>query len=307
MKPLAMATRPRNSILNLFDPLTTPTRDAPSPDSDKENSSPSAAFFGRTQKQPAPVLLTRRLVDVGDVTIDDPSMLMMLTDEDHLEGADDDDDTVTISLPKVTPTRSCFAPSPSTTRTPLGELVLERDITPIARTKLYKRPAPLTVAPSDFTTTVSDVPFASTCVNNQSITSLPFLHINNTPEITISPDARLPDSAPIISPPPSSKSFLRPHPSNSSSRDRNRCSIDLHASFQLHLQSEETSFDLLNDKVSFFTSSAGMDSFLNAMDADDSFDMAVEEANLERALEKLRLEDNTAEERGNTPFLLITN
>jgi len=46
-----------------------------------------------------------------------------------------------------------------------------------------------------------------------------------------------------------------------------------------------------------------MDSFLNAMGEEDSFDMEVEEANMERALERIGEEEENKE---NGAFLLIT-
>jgi hypothetical protein len=75
-----------------------------------------------------------------------------------------------------------------------------------------------------------------------------------------------------------------------SSHDANRHSIDLYSSFQLHLQSEEASFDLLNDRVSFFAPGSDAESFFG----DDSFDMAIEEANMEKALEIINSEEKTA-------------
>lgn len=58
-------------------------------------------------------------------------------------------------------------------------------------------------------------------------------------------------------------------PSNDSA---NRLSVDLQSSFQLHLNSSDTTFDLLNEKMSFFNSKDGMDSFLDNVDIDDSFE-----------------------------------
>lgn len=323
------ATRPRHSVLSLFDPLVDEQRDASSPDSDKEN---SASFFGRSFKPASPVVLKRRLVDVGDVTLDDASMLMMLTDEEELDDIEDDEnDTLIFRVPTATPARS--APSP---RTPLGEITLEDD-TPVARSKVYKRPPPSSSLSSTNDSSISSVinavnasgiSFASPGPKSLPLTSydLTYDHesLNATdtasqnPIITISSSDTLSNSLstlnlntpigslltdmsrPFETTPPSVPSEgssshlltrLRPNPPSTSSRDHNRHSIDLHSSFQLQLQSEESSFDLLNDKCSFFASTNGADSFLNAMEGDDSFDMAIEEANLENALEKLKLED----------------
>ncbi|KAF8640698.1 hypothetical protein AX17_000354 [Amanita inopinata Kibby_2008] len=91
------AARPRHSVLSLFDPLaatdipSTPPRINTSPDSDKENNSPPpenhltfSAFFNRTHQQqsfPPVSLLRKRLVDIGDLTLDDASTLDMVKEE----------------------------------------------------------------------------------------------------------------------------------------------------------------------------------------------------------------------------------
>lgn len=101
--------------------------------------------------------------------------------------------------------------------------------------------------------------------------------------------------------PPSASSQphrLRPNPPKTSSHDPKRRSIDLYSSFQLQLQSEDASFDLLNDKISFLASGSGMESFMNAMEGDDSFDMDIEEANMELAWEKMKLEDAAIKKNG---------
>jgi len=284
-----MHPRPRHSVLALFDPLVSPKRDAPSPDSDKENS------LARTI-HPA---FTRRLIDVGDLTTDDPSSLAMLTHEHQLEGADDDDDTQSFVLPATPPPR--FPSSPATARTPLGELPVQSHITPVTRTKVAKHPPVFSRPQSSPGFATSTATLLASSPPPHPSTDLP----PAPPEIIVTSFAAdessltLPidptnDSRPLVTlspqPPPSLASTLRLHP-KPSTQNPNRCSVDLHASFQLHLQSEETSFDLLNDKISFFTVANAMDSFLNEMDADDSFDLAIEEANLGKALERLRLED----------------
>ncbi|RDB28934.1 hypothetical protein Hypma_015731 [Hypsizygus marmoreus] len=360
------ATRPRESVLNLFDPLASAIddRDAPSPDSDKENASPpiasdcsmTAAFFGRTYKQASPIMFKRRLVDVGDVTVDDPSTFAMLTDVEELDDDDDSDeenDTLVLHHAILgTPVRSAFlpertTPSAPTPRTPLGELSLDRDMTPVARTKMYRRPvAPL----SSLSTTDADPPAPSettvigSVINSVNASGTTFAsprpntlpldlhdlaaddghkhenpHDIEAPQITVSSADALSDSLctlnldtpagtlltdtsrPFSVTPhsPSSEASsspsinrLRPNPPNASAHEKNRLSVDLYSSFQLQLQSEEASFDLLNDKISFLASSNGMDSFLNTMEADDSFDMAVEEANLQSALDNIRREEH---------------
>ncbi|KAG1759304.1 hypothetical protein EDD22DRAFT_145591 [Suillus occidentalis] len=101
-------SRPRYSVLNLFDPLNArPRSEVTTPDSlsgsDKENAEPSCesyyesdrltmtAFFNRTYKTQSkhysPVVLKTRLVDVGDMTIMDETadLLSGLTIEEEPE------------------------------------------------------------------------------------------------------------------------------------------------------------------------------------------------------------------------------
>ncbi|GLB35966.1 hypothetical protein LshimejAT787_0302540 [Lyophyllum shimeji] len=343
------ATRPRSSILHLFDPLASPaqSRDTPSPDSDKENSCPAfaEAFFDPAIKHSSPVVLKRRLVDVGDVTVDDPSTLAMLTEEEELDGSMcvDDNDTLTLPpFPTVTPARAGVSqvegrtPTNSTVRTPLGELALDQDITPVARTKVYRRqpPLPSVITPASDDSSLSSVvdtvnssgaSFAGPASVKSSLNYHELINEDHappdteTPQITISSADELSESLstlnlatpagtlvtdisrPFASTPlcPASEvspvrlsARLRPNPPDTSAQDPNRRSVDLYASFHLQLQSEEASFDLLNDKISFFASASGTDSFLNAIDEDDSFDMAVEEKNLQRAVETMRQEEN---------------
>ncbi|KAH7911671.1 hypothetical protein BJ138DRAFT_1149973 [Hygrophoropsis aurantiaca] len=82
----------------------------------------------------------------------------------------------------------------------------------------------------------------------------------------------------------SSQVRLRPQ-STLSSLDPRRTSVDLHSSFNWQLQCPEASFDLLNDRISFF----GQDSFLN--DVDD-FDMQAEEAMMMALAERLKDKDS---------------
>ncbi|KAG5647558.1 hypothetical protein DXG03_008911 [Asterophora parasitica] len=361
------ATRPRDSILDLFDPLVSvPLRDAPSPDSDKENASPAPqivdcsvteAFFQRTLKQASPVVLKRRLVDVGDTTVDDPSMLAMLTEEDELDDSMCDDENDTLTLPPPLP-KAAATPPKSTPRTPLGEISFDRDITPIARTKVYRRPPPSTlssdvVIPESFevsnfgpaaspsTSLASYFPLKSPAPANPSLRyddlhsqkdDAPNSPANNNemPQITISSIDGLSDSLSTHhlttptetllgdTPRPFTSSFshssdespsylhtgLRPNPP--SSQDPNRRSMDLYSSFHLQLQSEEASFDLLNDKISFFTSTIGSDSYLNAMEEDESFDLAVEEARLQKAIENIQQEEAQEEAAAADNDVLVT-
>ncbi|KAH7884341.1 hypothetical protein F5I97DRAFT_2074713 [Phlebopus sp. FC_14] len=182
-------SHPRYSVLNLFDPLNaTPRREVTTPDSlssstsDKENAEPSSsnahnnyyesdkltmtAFFNRAYKmQPkhySPVALRKRLIDVGDITVDDASELMGgLTIAEENEGEElndsfndedmqlDDlqsDDALMTPQPKA-PSRERYGAlqtphssgsshiqqqeTPNASRTPLADLSL--DATPMPR------------------------------------------------------------------------------------------------------------------------------------------------------------------------------
>jgi hypothetical protein len=306
-------SKPRNSILNLFDPLA-------SPDSDKENSSPTRFTFFRLAHHEIPVKLTRRLVDVGDITV-----------QDHeLPNNDQNDSFVTATpCPQLTIDES----SNTSPRTPLAELPLEHDVTPVVRSKTYKR-SPL--LPSDPDLVISPPHGILSVINEVNSSGMSFaspsprsrllplpdeedLTQDNLPSDAIAPqiiissadslsnsvatlDLEMPSGSLITdttrpfdnnppSPPPEDSfqllPILRPTSPNTSTCEANRHSVDLYSTFQLHLQSEEASFDLLNDKVSFFASGSDTESFFG----DDSFDMAVEEANMEKALEKMKSEE----------------
>lgn len=359
------ANRPRHSVLDMFDPLTSitsPSRDVSSPDSDKENSSPSEAnnctmtnFFGRSYKQAhePPVTFKRRLIDIGDMTIDDVSMLDMLTEEEGpSEGENEEENqTAMFLLPVGTPSRlvskaprGYSTPSHTSPRKPFGELDFDDEKTPVPRPKTFKRlvlPTSGLSGSGGFVVEAESNLLSIINAVNSSGSSFAFSNSSpkspclqdedlikddgnmrtqehEAPQITISSSdpGTLSDSLSMLnlqtstgslltdtvrpflgvtfpSPPRSEQSRLRPHLPNTSSRDHNRRSIDLSSSFQIHMQSEETNFDLLNDKISFFASE-GADSFLNNMD--DSFDMEVEEAKMESALARLRLDEKSLED-----------
>lgn len=168
MTDSAPRSRPRPSVLSLFDPLlatqepsTPPRNGTPEADSDKENSNPPrtdltlTTFFNRTYKpnhQLEVKPLRRRLVDVGDVTVDDVDDCLLAEDPDSDDGAldladleDNENDTLTFrqmaeaATPKWNSSfrRSKFqTPSPSVLRAPLSELSLDADATPLAKHKL---------------------------------------------------------------------------------------------------------------------------------------------------------------------------
>ncbi|TFK36894.1 hypothetical protein BDQ12DRAFT_736632 [Crucibulum laeve] len=372
-----VASRPRNSVLYLFDPLADDAECPSTPDpaeSDKENSSPPAhlslsAFFTRTYKSshtlnPAPHVPKRRLIDIGDMTIDDASFHEMFGDtDDHdhdnddlddqyaceltSEVEDDENDTLTFRdmAKAATPNwkhKSISSPStPSSSthpRTPLAELPIESDSTPTIRTKVYRRQCNPVAVPSKLSQVESpahdvlEVPNLDSIISAVNQTGTFFGDPNTVPTIiepiTLPKQERTADdysssrstdslsasvstlnleastgsllteaTIPVlISPPspPASRSppiyrqtGLRPNAPNTSSNSLNRHSIDLHTSFQLQLQSSDSTFDLLNDKISFFDAKSGMDSFLNALEEEDSFDMELEKENMELALKEI--------------------
>jgi hypothetical protein len=146
-------SRPRYSVLNLFDPLnSTPRSEVTTPDSlsgsDKENAEPSyesyyesdrltmTAFFNRTYKTQSkhysPVVLRTRLVDVGDMTIMDETadLLNGLTieeePEDDVDNASlvhesmDIDEQDSLATPMNSPPRQTYNRYTSA-QTPLSE------------------------------------------------------------------------------------------------------------------------------------------------------------------------------------------
>lgn len=264
---------PRPSILQLFDPLS--SRDTHSPESDKENTLPDSDFFPQTYvKHPSPVRLTRRLVEVGDVTV--VELEVTAGDGDDLdEEAEEDGEEDTVGP------RPLFTP-----RTPLGDVTFDRERTPM-RSKMYRRKANPPVA-----TVLDDVPgdyaFASvmTAVNAPGTTfggskvtpSVVISSAEESPSSSIGDADTLSTSLATLSLPTPTGSLIAdttiafPTPSEASasllvpvaqgppptasmvSFDMDRSSADLQSSFVLHMNmsSAETSFDLLNDKISFF-------------------------------------------------------
>jgi hypothetical protein len=328
--------RPRTSILNIFDPLASPPiRDAPSPDSDKENSTPSHPI--------SPVKLTRRLVDVGDITVQDhPILLLLNDDDDELHIHDENDLSLSSTTPRPPLKINDLSSSP---RTPLAELPVECDTSPVARSKTYKRsPLPPSTHPdpehvlhsgSAILSVINEVnslgiSFASPSPRSRilplpqdiddlteellpSDTSVPqiivssadslrnsvaTLNLESSTSTLITDTVRPFDNAPPT-PPSEDPSQILPRLRltlpKSSSHDLNRQSIDLHSSFELHLKSGETSFDLLNDRVSFFAPGGDAESFFG----DDSFDIEIEEAHMEQALDKIKAEEKA--DKGETP------
>lgn len=317
-----MAGRPRASILSLFDPLSSSTDYDPNPD--KENHAGESSFFHPpSAKSPRPLhTFHRRLIDIGDMTMDEPSIQDLLEDEEELEqlhAIEDDDDGNTLTWKDMakaaTPQwskrhlASFTTPKASPSqRVPLGELSLREDATPVARKKPYKRPitsATSTISEENPTPTctiailppspqkemfspkeTSDSnsdhlpihatdPLASSVstlnlptVTGTSIadTTLPLsMSMNSSQSSQSSISSQSPNMPTIDIPSP--RATLRPI--RDVSFDHNRHSVDLGASFQLHLNSSDAICDLLNEKISFLD--AKDNSFLRTLEM-DSFD-----------------------------------
>ncbi|KAJ7193359.1 hypothetical protein GGX14DRAFT_589276 [Mycena pura] len=266
------ANGPRPSILQLFDPLS--SRDTHSPDSDKENAAPVySGFFPKPLYQHpshAGVRLTRRLVDVGDVTVqlDDVAECADEGRDEYEGGNDSEDDTVRQRLPSL-------PPSP---RTPLGDVTSDRERTPV-RSKDSGRHvcAGETAAPKSAASSTSAAPCVfihapddehensqpavgadalSTCLATPtgSLIADTILAFPTPSEASLSPSPSL-----LSLPPPPSA----PVPQTLLSTSSINACADLHTSFALHMDthSDEASFDLLNDKISFLGYEGDEESF----------------------------------------------
>lgn len=286
--------RPRPSVLAQFDPLLSEAQpdyvsdSEDESDPDKENSVPElnelsmTAFFSHTYKREyaQPAALTKRLVDIGDVTIADT-----VDEEEETEESGDNGENAFFSLD--TPKRSDTIRLPQNAlRTPLAEISLERKPRQNAvHKKVMESPTQL---PGDSISALTSL------VDSVNLSGKTFGHIHRhilPPRITV--DNSDAENDILATPAPfnlqTSTSSLQdaseaakvsllapPSPATTPvSRASNRLSLDLHSSFNLQLQSE-TSFDLLNDRISFFDAQGkGMSSFLNELDDDsdlESFD-----------------------------------
>ncbi|TFK77285.1 hypothetical protein BDN72DRAFT_891040 [Pluteus cervinus] len=300
-----------------------------SPDSDKENSNPGPSndlttlFFPRAYKTPPqPPAFKRRLIDVGDATVDDISLLADFSAEDEEQQEDEDDENATLTFremaiscsPKSPEQRDAALYAERMLRTPFAELILEDDVTPVPKGKTYLRhfspAAPFPAFPAFTTPQGEDAQGHS----QTTISSPPGLDMDGSeaPEIRISPaedlvsplcslkletihedvNSQASSSLNLEDPVDFSSSgltsyrgHLRPARTNAGAH-ANRCSADLYSSFFAQMQSSDSSFDLLNDKISFLSQESGMESMLEAME-EESFDLQIETAKMANTLREV--------------------
>lgn len=301
--------KPRNSVLYLFDPLqqmpSTPRRDS-SPElgaSDKENDFSAGdvtMFFNRMYAAPKaqdarPQTPKGQLIDFGDTPVQG-----MLWDDTVHDGSDADEEqsenegesSVAFVAPRTplaelsvedTPRplqdsrrpllAPAFAPttSPSTKEQPLRALLAAPHGSPFAEVINSITFSALSIA-DDTTTAADQPPLFRKEVSEDGRVPSPF------PEITIcAPETPsvahfdLGHNEEPIETSATSQSRLRPTSALTqlSPDDPRRTSVDLHSSFHLHMQSDDMSFDLLNDKISFLGNA--QDSFWAGAD-DTMFD-----------------------------------
>jgi hypothetical protein len=307
-------SRPRPSILSLFDPLSSELDRATSPDSDKENDTSDFFKLAGTPKHIySSRTLKRRLVDVGDITVEHSDMNALLYDELEQEISyivdDDENDTLTFrdmakaATPKWSSRHATVLETPkvSSPRTPLSEISLKDDLTPLARKKPYKcQLVPTTPKGSESACLVfpPSVYSGSASSRPPSYTEVPEVRVNDEPVPPSSwiPANSLGDSSESLFPRTLNQSIpaetlvtgtlpssLAPAPCSAQPRIRhlsptsptdnaNRYSVDLQTSFQIHFPSHDATFDLLKDKIPFFGSGNEFDSYLNNLEGDSSLD-----------------------------------
>jgi hypothetical protein len=251
--------RPRESILNLFDPLfsaqpsTPPSCPSPDPSSDKENAAPLAdspitltKFFNRTYtryKAQLPHPLPKgRLIDFGDPNVSYDS----LSDDDD----DDDDDEAPLDEREPDVHHEVGDAQVTPQRRPLADIALGEGSSRSSPMSIPKKGATAVFgSPSSFclarpTPAPSSSPLASVINAINGTTPSPSSHPTpSAPHIAITP---------VAPPSPSpTRRQLRPGATLRASLDADarRVSVDLQESMSVHFG--ESSFDLLKDKILF--------------------------------------------------------
>lgn len=301
---------PRQSLLSLFDPLKSPSVSAPkSPtlrESDKENEGDGqerltlTAFFNKTysthttEKGPSLWEYSGQLVDIESGNLEDDQwgekepqnrentsavnqlqerVLRPLANTESPAQSD-----VTQEHLYKTNTAHSFpncdlrtAILDSTSANPAQETIAASNQGDLSSSELSTLPTSIVVsrapqedasyAPSLDTSTVNLIPSSTTnLLVNASLSSLP-------PSASTSSAISSSYLAPQGATPKSGTRHI--------SRSKNRNSLDLHTSFNMHLQAE-SSFDLLNDRISFLNESA----------PEDDFDIEAEEKAMEAIIAK---------------------
>lgn len=287
--------KPRNSLLEMFDPLMakTPRREVAnaSPDnSDKENDLPVSSedtlsltqFFERTYKLGHTTVTKSmtpqgKLIDFGDVSVsqeqedeDDQLVSIQFESQDLLHDGDADaEDEGDEDAENACPVLAPVFTTPQN-RKILADIEIDVPQPPTKQGPLnfsFLREKRASVASEGPETTVEEsVPmitlYPPTFDSKAPLESTQTLNENHlSPKSSSyfkdSPTMPIPRSGKL-----SNKVF-----------DAHRVSIDLQSSFQLQMQSSDFSFDLVNDKISFLSKES--ESFLR--EVDDDFDMGLEE------------------------------
>ncbi|KAG7452388.1 uncharacterized protein BT62DRAFT_301467 [Guyanagaster necrorhizus] len=282
--------RPRESLLNLFDPLFSSVSqrnggdssvELDDYDSEKENNMPlgdvtMVSFFNGALKPEAclqPVPLKCRLIDVGDVTVDNTLLMNEVLEEIREDEESEDEDSTVIlgqvgKTPKAPSSVNIVATPRLNPRTPFAELRMEREITPVAhkrllmRQKQYTHPAAASDSVTQPQSSLSSLVDAVTSAGISFAASKPTFPSPDIPDFITSPFRNVLEASPTNIPLPSSPIDMneldvptpRPRQLPPPICDHDRQSLDLHASFQLQFDLAESSFDLLTDKISFLGS-----------------------------------------------------
>jgi len=285
-----MASRPRESVLNLFDPLLAePSPDEPDEqfEADKENSVPPmadlsmGALFGTKDQPTAASRPMKRLIDVGDSTI--INTVMLEEDEDEAESDEDDEnDTSMLGSDCATPKQSArnLALSPIH-RSPLMEISLA-EVTPGAQ----RKPISFTFPPAARPISPTPSPSMKKQTGSEEALDLsegPFPF--GVPSVTVQPTQRSPedsedekvDKSESI-PSAATHTFGVPLASLVVPSQAHSPNKSFGQSFYMgSRQSADFSFDLLNDNISFDPSKWHVDSIDFEGEASEQAEKSVKE------------------------------
>ena len=322
--------QPRKSILQMFDPLmasppSTPKREESnaSPDnSDKENDAPRdplslTQYFNRTyhvKGHQKPDTLTGKLIDFGNVSVDEDEELALPGPSALATEAQVDDGDALLSAPSPIDTHedsdtenAALFLSNGQFMTPQNRRILgDIDVDALQPPKPPVKQGTLKIsfhAAADSGSSPAEVPttnVASSDPKPDSATSGPVITLypptfdsipptSSAPQISDKVDNYLSPQLPL---PRTVAAFTPRRSPLSSEHASHRVSMDLQSSFQFQLQNADYSFDLVNDKVSFLESSQEF-SFPESDDGSD-MDGIVEDISVEDMLKSLTLQDKAA-------------